>query len=80
MAKSTYSAKDLNSLLPADTKELFQIVKLEKESSSRIVFHKFGEVDFKTLSIPSAEQLVKQGAEWIERVKSKAKGTESGEK
>ena len=80
MAKSVYSAKDLNSILPSETKEKFQIINLEKVTSTHIRFHKFGAVNFKTLSVPRSEQLLKMGADWIERVKPKAKGTETGEK
>lgn len=61
------SASDLNKVLPTAVAERFQInSKIDKIASTRSVFAKHGTVDFKTLSLARAEQLVKQQAPWIE--------------
>ena len=58
---------DLNKVLPAETAEQYKVVGLETRQSTKVVFAKFGEVDFKTLSIKSAEALIKKGAKFIEK-------------
>lgn len=59
MSKETYiSAKDLNKVLPEATAAEFEVVGLEKRTSTKVMsIH--GEVDFTTLSVHRARQLVK---------------------
>lgn len=58
---------DLNKALPAETAEQFKVVGLENRQSTKVVFPTFGEVDFKSLSIKTAEALIKKGAKFIEK-------------
>lgn len=56
---------DHNSILPADVAERF-VVKLTRETlATKILFPKYGVVDFKTLSLKKAQSLVNLGAEFI---------------
>lgn len=67
MAKSTYlGSKELNSLLPKDTAELFQVVKLDKLSSPKVVFPKHGEIDFRTLTPTRAQSLIEKKCDFLE--------------
>jgi hypothetical protein len=56
---------DLNKALPAETAEQFKVVGLETRQSTKVVSPKYGEVDFKTLSIKTAESLIKKGFPFI---------------
>jgi hypothetical protein len=58
---------DLNKVIPAKTSALFRIKLKDYPRVTKIVFHKYGEVDFKNLSIEHAERLVNLGAEFISR-------------
>ncbi len=50
---------DFNKALPAEVSALFKVVGLKKKSSTNIHFTKYGDVNFKTISIAKAKQLVK---------------------
>ena len=69
--KGYYSASDLNKLLPAETALKFKIVNTQKRTSTVMVHAIFGRVDFKTLSIARATQLLKQKAPFIEEKKKR---------
>lgn len=58
---------DLNKVIPAKTAVFFRIKLKDHPNVTKIVFHKYGEVDFKNLSIEHAERLVNLGAEFISR-------------
>lgn len=78
------TSKDFNKALPAATAEKFEVIGLDKKTSLVIVFHQFGKVDFRSLSIQRAEHLLMQKAPFIQRKKapvsktSKEDDTESG--
>ena len=73
MSKPQYlGSKQLNALLPTETAQRYKVVGLEKQLSSRIIT-KHGEVNFKTISVERAAQLVKQGFPHIEEIKTKEK-------
>lgn len=61
-----HTATDLNKLLPKETAELYQIVNIGKRSSTAIYHPKYGSVDFKTLSVAKAQNLMKLKAPFIE--------------
>lgn len=66
MAKKKKSeGLDLNSVLPAETAEKYTVIPSKDQKSTRVVFHLYGEVDFRKLSVHRAAQLVKQGAPFI---------------
>jgi hypothetical protein len=68
MSKPKYlGSKQFNSLLPSETAQRYRVVGLEKQLSSRIIT-KHGEVNFKTMSLSRAAQLVKQGYPHIEEI------------
>jgi len=62
MAKSKYvTASDVNKVLPEATAAKYEITAWpEKRNSTRVVFHKFGLVDFSKLHVSRADQLYKQ--------------------
>lgn len=58
---------DLNKVIPAKTAALYRVKLKDYPNVTKIVFHKYGEVDFKSLSTEHAERLVNLGAEFISR-------------
>ncbi len=66
---------DLNKVLPAETAEKFKVEGLETRQSTKVVFPKYGEVDFKTLSIKTAEALIKKGFPFIVKKAKNEPGT-----
>lgn len=64
MAKKKNSL-NLNRVLPAATAAKYTVTPSDNQKSTRVVFHLYGEVDFKTLSVHRAAQLVKMGAPFI---------------
>jgi len=79
MSENQIKPIDFNKVLPAATADQYKIKGLEKQQSTKIVFHKHGTVDFKTLSLERAAQLVKQGAPFIEK-KAKNEGGDKSSK
>lgn len=67
-----YGSKEFNKLLPLETAQRYKVVKLEKQNSEKLNT-KYGIIDFKTLSVSRAAQLVKHGCPWIEEIKTKTK-------
>lgn len=64
--KKYLSVSEMNKALPANVAERFSINdKIGNRTSTRSVFAKYGEVDFKTMSLARAEQLVKLQAPFI---------------
>ena len=64
-----FSASDLNKSLPKATAEQYKIVNLQKRTSTKFFHAKYGVVNIKTLSVDRAAQLVKAGANFIEKKK-----------
>lgn len=64
------STSDLNKVLPKATAEQYKLVNLGKRTSTRIFNAKHGVVDFKSLSVARAQQLVDAGAPFIELKKT----------
>lgn len=58
---------DFNKVLPKEVAEKFAVTShIGKRSSTRVLFHKYGLVDFKSITLKRAIQLVQQGAPFIE--------------
>lgn len=66
--KSSTSTSPLNKVLPKETAALYRIIGLKDNTTTRMVHVKYGEIDFKRLSVKKAEALVKRGADFIEAV------------
>lgn len=60
------SLVEFNKSLPTETAEKFKVIGLDKQTSKRIVFAKFGTVDFTTLTVDIATILVKKGFPYLE--------------
>ena len=60
-AKKKYvSLKEANAALPSEVAEKFEITNWSnKRTSTKVFYPKFGEVNFKTISVNRAAQLVK---------------------
>lgn len=71
-------SKALNALLPKETAEQFKVVNF-KSNSSKIVTAKFGEVDFKTLSMKRAQALIDKGAPFLAVKQQKGKEKNAAE-
>jgi hypothetical protein len=77
MNKAEYiSLVEFNKALPTETAEKFKVVGLDKQTTKRIHFAKFGSIDFTTLTVESATVLVKKGFPYLE-VKPTKKSKES---
>lgn len=74
MAESTqkYVTKSAaEKVMSKDVLEAFKLVNWPKKRTSTKIFHsKFGEIDFKTMSLTRAKQLVKLGFPYLEENKS----------
>ena len=80
MSRPVLTPVDFNKALPAETAEKFTItsdIGKGKHGSLKIFFAKHGEVDFTTLSVARAEQLVKQKASFIQAKTPKGAPAES---
>jgi hypothetical protein len=66
------SKLDLNKALPAETAAEYKISGLEKNQSTKILFPKYGVVDFSKLTLKKAEHLLKVGAPFISKKKKDA--------
>mgnify|MGYP000675213569 CR=1 FL=1 len=78
MEKGKYiSISELNKALPKATAEKYQLVNLGKRTSTRIFHPVHGVIDFKTLSIDRAKQLVKANAPFIQAIVAKKSGKSS---
>ncbi len=64
--KKKYTKAEVSAMLPEKVAEKFEIVDIEF-GSSRKVFPKFGEVNFKTISEAKAEQLVKMKFPYLKK-------------
>jgi len=73
-------AIDFNKVLPKETAELYKIKGLEKNQSTRIVFDKIGLVDFATLKVEDAKNLIKKGATFIVEKPAKHEGSDKKSK
>jgi len=62
------SVADFNKALPADVKAIVKVVDLEKQTSTRILFAKYGVVDFSKLSIAKANLLLAQGFPYLKEI------------
>jgi len=60
---------DYNKAIPKVTAEKFKIVNMKNRTSMVVEFPVFGKIDFRTLSVRRAEQLVAQKAPFIEKKK-----------
>lgn len=49
---------DFNKVLPAEVKAIAKVIDLEKQTSTRIFFAKYGVVDFSKLSVNKARYLI----------------------
>jgi hypothetical protein len=65
MAKKKSNSLNLNRVLPAETAAKYTVTPSENQKSTRVVYHLYGEVDFRTMSVHRAAQLVKMGAPFI---------------
>lgn len=64
-----YTATDLNKVLPKETAEKYKLVNIGKRSTKRTYYPQFGVIDFSTLSLAKAKDLVKRKAPFIEEIK-----------
>lgn len=71
-------SKALNALLPKETAERFKVVNYQS-NSSKVIMHKFGEVDFSTLTVKRAEALLAKGAPFLAAKTPKSKGNDATE-
>lgn len=62
MAKKQF---DMNKVLPEETRELFTVRLERNRNVTKVHFAKYGEVDFKKLSVRAAQNLVNLGAYFI---------------
>jgi hypothetical protein len=67
MSETKIKSIDFNKIIPEATAAVYKIKDLEKRQSTKIMFPKFGTVDFTKLSIPRAAQLVSLKAPFIEK-------------
>ena len=63
--------KDYNKALPGETAKLFKVVSMGKRTSTKILFSKYGMVDFTTLSVQYAQRLVNKGFPYLEAIPAK---------
>lgn len=67
---------ELNAVLPKSTAEKFEIVNMNKRTSTKFFHAKHGTIDLNTLTVAHAERLVNQKADFIQ-VKTKEKTTKA---
>ena len=68
--KGLYNSAQMTAQLPKEVKECFKVVGLNRKSSTRILFPKYGIVDFKRLTLKKANHLHKMKFPYLEAVKS----------
>lgn len=74
MAKSKYTTKKMSSFLTKETAEKYEVVGLDGHSP-KLVLPKYGSIDFRKMTVKSADQLVKTGFPYLKKkgFSSKAK-------
>lgn len=78
MAEKYLTNSDFNKALPKDTAEKFKVIGMNKRTSLRMNFAVFGTIDFRTLTLKQAEQLLNKKFPRLERV-SKTKKSEKAD-
>lgn len=63
--KKTVNYVNFSNILPKDVKEKYKVVGLTKKTSGRIFIPKFGEINFRTISLKKADSLVKRGFPYL---------------
>jgi len=69
---SHLTSAEFNSILPADTAKIYEVVGLSNRTSTRLMTAKHGEIDFSTLSPARAAQLVSQKFPYLKLIEPKA--------
>jgi hypothetical protein len=70
---------DFNKALPAETAKLFKVVGMKKRTSLKLVWPKWGVVDFQNLSVARATQLVNMKFPFLSPLQPPKKTTDKGE-
>lgn len=79
MREKFFTVKELNSLLPVETSEVFEIISLKRKSAKFI--SNYGIVNLERLTINEAQRLLDAGAPFIKLrpIKAKTKKTDTNE-